>query len=363
MNPIENLCFSNPIEPKYFNLQTQDGSRPHYRHFSANDMMVKPPMYIQQESLDEKQRKLRFHVVLEAATAVTQRAEESSITYLNRGQLYCIQLTDTYNQNETITSSLSIEFHNASHRSIAENYWNYWLAQQKQLESRAIDIDLSQSVGIVNAIMPSFDKISFEWNGSIGAKLCVRFKCLSTDFSRIKGVKGIPLRAHMESKTENEQEACYCKIKLFRDKGAERKNKDDAKQISKQLEKVYGSANPQSLSLLYKESSPYTVFSETLQENTRYHTRTMTAPNATTLQPIFPMDMSFVPMTTSTPLLYIPPLIEEENESLYTPLQSTPTDAFSIYDVFTPQEIQHDYFSQQLSLAQDTPQTCQYGFF
>lgn len=56
MNPIENLCFSNPIEPKYFNLQTQDGSRPHYRHFSANDMMVKPPMYIQQESLDEKQR-------------------------------------------------------------------------------------------------------------------------------------------------------------------------------------------------------------------------------------------------------------------------------------------------------------------
>lgn len=129
------------------------------------------------------------------------------------------------------------------------------------------------------------------------------------------------------------------------------------------MTRLLGSANPQSLSLLYKESSPYTVFSETLQENTRYHTRTMTAPNATTLQPIFPMDMSFVPMTTSTPLLYIPPLIEEENESLYTPLQSTPTDAFSIYDVFTPQEIQHDYFSQQLSLAQDTPQTCQYGFF
>lgn len=35
-------------------------------------------------------------------------------------------------------------------------------------------------------------------------------------------------------------EVCFCKVKLFRDKGAERKNKDDAKQISKQLEKVYG---------------------------------------------------------------------------------------------------------------------------
>lgn len=76
----------------------------------------------------------------------------------------------------------------------------------------------------------------------------MRFKCLSTDFSRIKGVKGIPLRAQMESHvaanevagTSAVDEVCFCKVKLFRDKGAERKNKDDAKQISKQLEKVYG---------------------------------------------------------------------------------------------------------------------------
>lgn len=88
--------------------------------------------------------------------------------------------------------------------------------------------------------LPSFDKISFSWNTRIGAKIYIRFKCLSTDFSRIKGVKGIPLRAQMENRWGTESESCYCKIKLFRDKGAERKNKDDAKQILKQLEKVYG---------------------------------------------------------------------------------------------------------------------------
>lgn len=47
----------------------------------------------------------------------------------------------------------------------------------------------------------------------------------------------------MESRVADNQtqdEICFCKVKLFRDKGAERKNKDDAKQISKQLEKVYG---------------------------------------------------------------------------------------------------------------------------
>lgn len=109
--------------------------------------------------------------------------------------------------------------------------------------------DASQSTGIHNVQFPSFDRITFEWNGSQGAKIFVRFNCLSTDFSRIKGVKGIPLRAYMESKvscpatldyqfagtiqpksddTGKKQgsdgdsyeytENCFCKIKLFRDK-------------------------------------------------------------------------------------------------------------------------------------------------
>jgi hypothetical protein len=74
----------------------------------------------------------------------------------------------------------------------------------------------------------TFDRISFKWNGKEGAKLMVRFNCLSTDFSRIKGVKGIPLRAHMDTAldgasldNENQEqpvERSYAKIKLFRDK-------------------------------------------------------------------------------------------------------------------------------------------------
>lgn len=96
-------------------------------------------------------------------------------------------------------------------------------------------IDHDQSIGIHNVRFPSFDRISFDWNSRLGAKIFVRFNCLSTDFSRIKGVKGIPLRAQMETKVggvqgpvstaalqdTNQQdyiEQCYCKIKLFRDK-------------------------------------------------------------------------------------------------------------------------------------------------
>ena len=67
----------------------------------------------------------------------------------------------------------------------------------------------------------TFNRISFKWNGKAGAKLMVRFNCLSTDFSRIKGVKGIPLRVHMDTMASGDEqilERSYAKIKLFRDK-------------------------------------------------------------------------------------------------------------------------------------------------
>lgn len=82
-----------------------------------------------------------------AATAVTQKAEESAITYLNRGQTYGIQLNDKQDSNEVITSTLSIAFHSSSHRRIAESYWKFWVSQQKQPEARAIDIGKSKEEG------------------------------------------------------------------------------------------------------------------------------------------------------------------------------------------------------------------------
>ncbi|KAI8641275.1 CP2 transcription factor-domain-containing protein [Parasitella parasitica] len=280
-------------------------------------------------------RRLRFEIVLEAATAVTQKAEESAITYLNRGQVYGIQLNDKQGCDQVTTSTLSIAFHSSSHRRIAESYWKFWVGQQKQSEARAIDIDASQSVGISNLKFPSFDKISFDWNGKYGAKILVRFKCLSTDFSRIKGVKGIPLRTQMETHIDADlvtgvpefAEVCFCKVKLFRDKGAERKNKDDAKQISKQLEKVYGKASEQSLPLMYNVSLPYSIFGEIptsstldtfehaaddstfsmqLKKAARYHTRVMTAPN-----PLF--NRSTIACKPSSPLAAVK---IEENEDM-----------------------------------------------
>ncbi|KAI9029673.1 CP2 transcription factor-domain-containing protein [Phycomyces nitens] len=307
-------------------------SRYHPRHQSANDTLSRrdtysmnsaemddtssfmkhsieatcPPFFTLHPTIpdpvDEESPKthLRFHIVLQAPTAVTQKTEESPVTYLNRGQAYAIQLNDRQAFDGMITSTLVIMFHDPSHRKVALNYWKFWVSQQKcSDEARAIDIDVKQSSGVHNVRYPSFDKITFEWNGCEGAKIFARFNCLSTDFSRIKGVKGIPLRAHMESHVfwpaidlnspsalqwagnftdlspqfSNEDskalsytylERSFSKIKLFRDKGAERKNKDDAKQIKKQFDKVYTEGDQQNnpMWLMYNHPLPYSVFGE-----------------------------------------------------------------------------------------------------
>ncbi|KAF7727014.1 grainyhead-like [Apophysomyces ossiformis] len=239
--------------------------RYHHRHQSANDAQSQYPLFQHNphSDMNNKIKHLRFNIILQASTAVTQKTE-TPVTYLNRGQAYAIQLVDKQGYDGRITSTFVIMFHDPSHRRVALNYWKFWIGQQKDPHhARAIDIDVNQSTGLLQVRYPSFDRITFDWNGSQGAKIYVRFNCLSTDFSRIKGIKGIPLRAHMESEAEDGDgttERCFCKIKLFRDKGAERKNKDDAKQIGKQFEKIHGKYHP--MTLMYNQPLPYSVFGE-----------------------------------------------------------------------------------------------------
>ncbi|KAF9411833.1 grainyhead-like, partial [Entomortierella beljakovae] len=196
---------------------------------------------------------LRFRISLEAQTAAMQRQDETPVTYLNKGQFYTIGLQDTDEFDGELTSVIRVAFHDASHRRLAARYWSFWLSQQQNPKSaRALDIEKASSSGILEVQSKTFDRISFKWNGKAGAKLMTRFNCLSTDFSRIKGVKGIPLRVHIDTFPQNSgknnnslgdtlaMERSFAKIKLFRDKGAERKNKDDHKHLEKMWDKMRG---------------------------------------------------------------------------------------------------------------------------
>ncbi|KAI8093727.1 CP2 transcription factor-domain-containing protein [Halteromyces radiatus] len=222
---------------------------------------------------------IRFEVIMEAPTAAAQKIDETPLTYLNKGQSYNITLKDTHQFEGYITSTIMIMFHDENHRKVAPNYWKFWQTQQNNPHmARAIDVELSRSNGLHQVECHYFDRITFRWYGNKGANLLIKFNCLSTDFSRIKGVKGIPLRLHMESNINDDYiEKTYCRIKLFRDKGAERKNKDDAKHIERQLEKLRGKhGEPHPLWLTYSHAVPYTLFQEidTKDVSTLYQTTT-----------------------------------------------------------------------------------------
>ncbi|KAJ2055681.1 hypothetical protein GGI17_006555, partial [Coemansia sp. S146] len=143
---------------------------------------------------------LHFECILEAPTAAAQRADDSPLTYLNKGQLYGVSLVDKSLADTFYSTTLRIAFHEDSHRRGAATYWNFWLNQQESPRSaRAIELDKAGSTGVVAAESKQFDRVTFQWHGRRGAKVMIRFNCLSTDFSRIKGVKGIPLRIHLDT--------------------------------------------------------------------------------------------------------------------------------------------------------------------
>jgi hypothetical protein len=101
----------------------------------------------------------------------------------------------------------------------------------------------------------SFDGFFVTWLGTpeAGCSECVvniRLNFLSTDFSLSKGVKGVPTRLCVKTEmiglkdatpalgVGNEAEVCYCKVKVFREHGAERKLSNDVAHVQRAIHKV-----------------------------------------------------------------------------------------------------------------------------
>ncbi|KTG35153.1 hypothetical protein cypCar_00006673 [Cyprinus carpio] len=83
----------------------------------------------------------------------------------------------------------------------------------------------------------SYNAISFTWDISEEAKIFISVNCLSTDFSSQKGVKGLPLNLQIDTYSYNNRSnkpihRAYCQIKVFCDKGAERKIRDEERKQS-----------------------------------------------------------------------------------------------------------------------------------
>jgi hypothetical protein len=214
--------------------------------------------------------KFRFHVTLNAPTAMVKHTEEIPITYLNKGQAYSVSIIDTAPATPLPPGSkyrtfVRISFEDEQQRQRPATCWQLWKEGRGTNEAHQRGGKL-QAVEYVEANQPaesddkrtrvdldtaSFDGFSVVWtpgvNGSSECNIAVRFNFLSTDFSHSKGVKGIPVRLCAKTETISTgsprsvtefSEVAFCKVKLFRDHGAERKLSNDVTHVKKTIDKL-----------------------------------------------------------------------------------------------------------------------------
>ena len=233
-------------------------------------MSFQPAQYNMPAVMPASAEKFRFHVTLNAPTAMIKSTDEIPITYLNKGQAYSISIVDT-TPNLPLPSGaryrtfIRISFEDEQQRQRPATCWQLWKEGRGTNEAHQRGGKL-QAVEYVEANQPaenddkrtrvdidtaSFDGFSVIWtpgaNGSTECNIAVRFNFLSTDFSHSKGVKGIPVRLCTKTETVSTgsprsgaeySEVAFCKVKLFRDHGAERKLSNDVAHVKKTIDKL-----------------------------------------------------------------------------------------------------------------------------
>ncbi|XP_055086998.1 grainyhead-like protein 1 homolog isoform X2 [Periophthalmus magnuspinnatus] len=191
-----------------------------------------------------------FEYTLEASKSLRQKTGDGTMTYLNKGQFYPITLreVDSKGLHQPITkvrSVVMVVFGEEKCREDQLKHWKYWHSRQHTAKQRCLDIaDYKESFNTIGNIEEiSYNAISFTWDTNEEAKIFISVNCLSTDFSSQKGVKGLPLNLQIDTYSYNNRSnkpihRAYCQIKVFCDKGAERKIRDEERKQSRRKGKV-----------------------------------------------------------------------------------------------------------------------------
>ena len=195
-----------------------------------------------------------FHVILEAPTAQWVRKEEDRCTYLNKGQFYGLTLEYRHNQTEPfpgdvkqVKSVVMLVFRDAKNPEDEVNAWDFWHQRQPTSKQRIIDAEtnnMTDQCGIQQIEDVSYNAIAVYWNPlERPALISCAIQCLSTDFSLQKGVKGLSLHLQVDTFCRGPGDAdftdlvhrAYCQVKVFCDKGAERKSRQEERRAARKV--------------------------------------------------------------------------------------------------------------------------------
>lgn len=219
--------------------------------YSMSDVLALPIFKQEDSSLppENETKNPPFQYVLCAATSPAVKLHDETLTYLNQGQSYEVRMLDNRKPgelpeltNKMVKSIVRVVFHDrrlqyTEHQQLEGWKWN-------RPGDRLLDIDIPMSVGIVEPkTHPSqLNAAEFLWDLNKRTSVFVQVHCISTEFTPRKhgGEKGVPFRIQFDTfalgdsgdYTEHLHSAS-CQIKVFKPKGADRKQKTDREKMEK----------------------------------------------------------------------------------------------------------------------------------
>lgn len=239
-NPYEVTAVSHSSYPKEDRQSPPDSPYEEERNgkYHTPSSLAADDFLFHQEGVDS------FQYTLDATRSLRQKQGEGPMTYLNKGQFYAVTLNELSANKRLrhpiskVRSVIMVVFSEDKNRDEQLKYWKYWHSRQHTAKQRVLDIaDYKESFNTIGNIEEiAYNAISFTWDVNEEAKIFITVNCLSTDFSSQKGVKGLPLMIQIDTYSYNNRSnkplhRAYLQIKVFCDKGAERKIRDEERKL------------------------------------------------------------------------------------------------------------------------------------
>nr|XP_020462540.1 upstream-binding protein 1 isoform X2 [Monopterus albus] len=221
------------------------------RHGGSSDVLALPIFKQEDSSLppEKETKNPPFQYVLCTATSPAVKLHDETLTYLNQGQSYEVRMLDNRTagefpelNNKMVKSIVRVVFHDrrlqyTEHQQLEGWKWN-------RPGDRLLDIDIPMSVGIVEPkTHPSqLNAAEFLWDMNKRTSVFVQVHCISTEFTPRKhgGEKGVPFRIQIDTFAQGDSgeytehlHSASCQIKVFKPKGADRKQKTDREKMEK----------------------------------------------------------------------------------------------------------------------------------
>ncbi|XP_053309391.1 transcription factor CP2-like protein 1 [Spea bombifrons] len=190
-----------------------------------------------------------FQCVLSAPTSPAVKLHEETLTYLNQGQSYEIRMlcnwkgsVDVAESRNLLKTVVRVVFHDRRLQYSERQQLESW--QMSHPGDRILDIDVPLSVGVMDPLVNpnTVNTFEFLWDPSKRTSVFIQVNCISTEFTQRKngGEKGAPFRIQLDTFRADSQgsftEHLYsasCQVKVFKPKGADRKQKTDREKVEK----------------------------------------------------------------------------------------------------------------------------------